>query len=224
MLAVALALTAGLVGCASPDARGQDGAPPAAGRLLDTRDPEGRPYREVDEELALRVGVEVTSDADGGWAVRLRVRGFRFSPHGATGRAVPGRGLAHLYVDDRLVARLRTPGHRLSPDSVPRGTHRVTARLYADDGSVWAVNGEPVESTADVTVSRPDAAPSAGGSGSGTGGGAGVGDGAPAGAGDGASAGAGDGASAGAGGGGGAEVGSGTGAPGSTQPPRSAAP
>ncbi|MEU3946886.1 hypothetical protein [Streptomyces sp. NPDC029526] len=161
VLAVALALTAGLVGCGSPDARGQAGAPPSAGRLLDTRDPEGRPYREVDAESAPRVGVEVTSEADGGWAVRLRVRGFRFSPHGATGRAVPGRGLAHLYVDDRLVARLRTPGHRLSPASVPRGTHRVTARLYADDGSVWAVDGEPVESTADVTVSEPEASASA---------------------------------------------------------------
>ncbi|CAL9579525.1 hypothetical protein [Streptomyces sp. enrichment culture] len=171
-LAVGLALAAGSAGCASPDARGQDGTPPSAGRLLETRDPEGRPYREVDAESAPRVGVEVTPDAGGGWAVRLRVRGFRFSPRGATGPAVPGRGLAHLYVDDRLVARLRTPGHRLSPDSVPRGTHRVTARLYADDGSVWAVNGEPVESTADVTVSQPDTEPPATATGTGTGAGA----------------------------------------------------
>src|SRR5690606_22872864 len=56
---------------------------------------------------------------------------------------------------------LRTPGHRLAPDAVPRGTHRVTARLYADDGSVWAVDGEPVESTADVTVAEPQASASA---------------------------------------------------------------
>ena len=33
------------------------------------------------------------------------------------------------------------------------GAPQVTARLYADDGSVWAVDGEPVESTADITVS-----------------------------------------------------------------------
>lgn len=160
-LALGLVLAAGPAGCASPDARGRDGAPASAGRLLEARDPEGRPYREVGQDAAPRVGVEVTPDAGGGWAVRLTVRGFRFSPDGTTGRAVPGRGLAQLYVDGRLVARLRTPGHRLAPDAVPRGTHRVTARLYADDGSVWAVDGEPVESTADVTVSEPQASASA---------------------------------------------------------------
>ncbi|NEA84770.1 hypothetical protein G3I53_01485, partial [Streptomyces sp. SID14436] len=92
-LALGLVLAAGPAGCASPDARGQDGAPASAGRLLEARDPEGRPYREAGPNAAPRVGVEVTPDAGGGWAVRLTVRGFRFSPDGTTGRAVPGRGL-----------------------------------------------------------------------------------------------------------------------------------
>ncbi|CAM5688898.1 Secreted protein OS=Streptomyces griseomycini OX=66895 GN=FHS37_004887 PE=4 SV=1 [Streptomyces griseomycini] len=96
--------------------------------------------------------------------MRLTVRNFRFSPEGTGRRAAAGRGLAHLYVNGRLVAALRTPEYRLSAHFVPRGTHQVTARLYADDGSVWAVDGEPVESTADITVSEqdPSADPSAG--------------------------------------------------------------
>lgn len=36
-----------------------------------------------------------------------------------------------------------------------RGTHQVSVRLHADDDTVWAVDGEPVGSTADITVSDP---------------------------------------------------------------------
>src|SRR5690606_15331114 len=124
------------------------------GRLLDERDEEGRPCREVDAGEAPEVGVEVQPDSEGGWDVRLRVRNFRFSPDGTGERVVAGRGMAHLEVNGRRVALVRTPEYRLSSGFVPHGTHVVTARLYADDGSVWAVDGEPVESTADITVAR----------------------------------------------------------------------
>ncbi|MFE0552156.1 hypothetical protein ACFW3A_22270 [Streptomyces pilosus] len=159
-LAVCVVLVAGSAGCVSGTAQGEGGASPSpAGRLLDERDQEGRPYREVDAENAPEVGVEVVPDAEGGWDVRLRVRNFRFSPDGTGERAVAGRGLAHLEVNGRRVAQLRTPEYHLAGGLVPRGTHQVTARLYADDGSVWAVDGEPVESTADITVSEDGPSP-----------------------------------------------------------------
>ncbi|MFF5984058.1 hypothetical protein ACFY78_34980 [Streptomyces olindensis] len=156
-------LLAGAAGCGAGDAPEGGASPTPVGRLLEDRDKEGRPYREVEGEGAPDVGVQVQPDRAGGWDVRLTLRNFRFSPAGAAARAVPGRGLAHLYVDGRLVARLRTPGHRLAAGLVPRGTHHVTARLYADDGTVWAVDGRPVESTADITASKPgpNATPSA---------------------------------------------------------------
>lgn len=159
-LAVCVALGAGSAGCGPADTRGQDGVSPSpAGKLLDERDEEGSPYREVAEQGAPAVGVQVTPDSEGGWDVRLTVRNFRFTPDGARGGAVAGRGLAHLELNGRRVAVLRTPQYHLSADSVPRGTHQVTARLYADDGSVWAVDGEPVESTADITVSLREPSP-----------------------------------------------------------------
>uniref|UniRef100_UPI001E35B65A hypothetical protein n=1 Tax=Streptomyces sp. DH12 TaxID=2857010 RepID=UPI001E35B65A len=105
------------------------------------------------------VTVEVAPDAEGGWDVRLRVRNFRFSPDGTGRRAEAGRGLAHLEVNGRRVAVLRTPEYHLAPGAFPRGTHQVTARLYADDGSVWAVDGKPVESTAVITVSGQEPTP-----------------------------------------------------------------
>ncbi|MFB9538077.1 hypothetical protein, partial [Streptomyces violaceus] len=156
LLAVCVLLT-GAAGCASGDARerGSGASPTPVGTLLEDRDTEGRPYRQVAQRDAPDVGIEVQPDAADGWDVRLTVRKFRFSRAGAAGAAVAGRGLAHLYVDGRLVTRLRTSEYRLAAHLVPRGTHHVTARLYADDGTAWAVDGRPVESTADVTASEP---------------------------------------------------------------------
>lgn len=155
MLAVCVLLLTGSAGCGSsaegaPEAR--DSATPV-GRLLDVTDDEGRRYREVEEEHAPEVGVEVQPEADDSWDVRLTVRGFRFSPSGVEAKAVAGRGVAHLFLDGSLVTELRGPEHRLAADLVSRGTHEVTVRLYADDDTVWAVDGEPVESTADITAS-----------------------------------------------------------------------
>lgn len=160
MLAVCVLLPAGSAGCGAGDAREPARAHATAsaapvGELLDDTDAEGRRYREVAAEHAPEVGVEVQPGTGGDWDIRLSVRNFRFSPPGTRAEARPGRGLAYLYLDDGLVTRLRGPGHRLAARLVPRGTHHVTVRLHADDGTVWAVAGEPVENTADITVSGP---------------------------------------------------------------------
>ncbi|MFF9313628.1 hypothetical protein ACF1BS_22275 [Streptomyces sp. NPDC014748] len=163
-LAASVLLCAGAAGCGSGGARGggAEESPSPVGKVVDRADEEGRPYREVAQQEAPEVGVEVRPDADGSWDVRLTVRRFRFSPAGTVARPTAGRGLAHLLVDGRLVGRLRTPDYRLPARLVPRGTHHVTARLYADDDTVWAVAGRPVQSTADITASglAPGAAPS----------------------------------------------------------------
>lgn len=159
-LAVCVLLLTVTTGCDSGAARDQgQGAASPLGKVVDETDDEGRHYREVDEDEAPEVGIEVQPDVDGddgSWDVRLSLRRFRFSPAGAGERAVAGRGLAYLYVDGRLVARLRTPEYRLPARLVPRGTHQVTVRLYADDGTVWAVADGPVQSTADITASEPE--------------------------------------------------------------------
>jgi hypothetical protein len=164
VLAVCVLLLTGPAGCGSGGAQGsgkngQASAP--AGELLGDTDRQGRPYREVDEEGAPDVRIEVQPAAgDTGWNVRLTVRDFRFSPAGAKPEAVAGRGVVRLFVDGRPVTELRTLHYRLSARYVAHGTHQVTARLYADDGTVWAVDGEPVESTADITASQPTASQS----------------------------------------------------------------
>ncbi|MEU1531038.1 nuclear transport factor 2 family protein [Streptomyces fagopyri] len=142
-------------GCGSGDGhgRGERVSAPPEGRILDGTDEKGRHYREVEKKNAPEVAIEVQPDSDSGWDVRLSVRHFHFSAAGAGARAVTGRGVALLYLDGRTIATLRSAEHHLSGDLVPRGTHHVTARLYADDRTVWTVHGRPVESTADITAS-----------------------------------------------------------------------
>ncbi|MER8008673.1 hypothetical protein [Streptomyces sp. NPDC094149] len=154
-LAVCVLLLAGSVGCGTSDAHeGENGVSTSpVGKVLDDTDREGRHLREVEKKGAPEVGIEVQPDTDDTWDVRLSVHHFRFSAADAKRRAVAGRGYVRLYVDGRPVTRLRSAAYRLPARLVPRGTHHVTARLYADDGTAWAVKGRPVQSTADITAS-----------------------------------------------------------------------
>ncbi len=163
-VAVCVLVLAGSAGCGSGDARGGPESPSVApvGKLLDETDEEGRHYREVDGKRAPEVEAEVTSDAaDGSWAVRLDLHRFTLSPAGTAAEATAGHGIARLFVDERPLADLRTPDHRIPAGSLSKGTHHVTVRLYADDGTVWAVDGKPIETTADITASEPGTSPAA---------------------------------------------------------------
>ncbi|MGX1269006.1 hypothetical protein [Streptomyces phaeoluteigriseus] len=160
-LAVCVLLVTGSAGCGSDDAPAPTGrestlSPSPVGKVLDDTDDDGRHYREVAEKGAPRVALEVQPDAEGGWDVRLKLSAFRFSPSGAEARAVSGRGIARLFADGQPLADLRDTSYRIPEGYLAHGTHQVTARLYADDGTVWAVDGKPVESTADITASEPE--------------------------------------------------------------------
>ncbi|MCX5523100.1 hypothetical protein OG342_09530 [Streptomyces bobili] len=166
-LAVCVLLVTGAAGCASDDAStptGQESAisPSPVGKVLDDTDDDGRHYREVGKKGAPQVALEVEPDAEGGWDVRLNLRDFAFSPSGTQARAVTGRGLARLFADGEPLADLRDTSYRIPEGYLAHGTHQVTARLYADDGTVWAVDGKPVESTADITASEPEPEPEPG--------------------------------------------------------------
>lgn len=165
-LAVCVLLLTGSAGCGSSGTRdgGNAQSPSPVGKVLDHTDDDGRHYREVAKKGAPEVGVEVQPDAHGGWDVRLKLARFRLSPTGTPREAVAGRGIARLYVDSRRVADLRGPSYRIPAGYLPHGTHEVTVRLYADDATVWAVEGKPVEATADVTASEQSPAGSPSGS------------------------------------------------------------
>ncbi|MGV4984899.1 hypothetical protein ACWC0C_28235 [Streptomyces sp. NPDC001709] len=152
-LAACVLLPLGATACTAGHAHDGTVSASPVGKVLGDTDDTGRHLREVDKKNAPEVGVEVTPDSGGGWDVRLTFHHFRCSAPGARPAAVGGRGLVYLFVDGRRVSRLRAHGYHLRDGLVPHGTHHVTARLYADDGTVWAVHGKPVQGAADITVS-----------------------------------------------------------------------
>ncbi|MFJ9177477.1 hypothetical protein [Streptomyces sp. NPDC102360] len=144
------ALLSGVAGCG-----GDGGGPRQAGEVLGRTDAAGHHYRRVPDKGAPEIGliVKPRTGPAGGWEIRIWVRRFRLSPHGTPARAVEGRGYARLYLDGRRLARLRAVDYRIPGTRLRRGTHQLTARLYADDHTVWAVADKPVEATADLTAS-----------------------------------------------------------------------
>ncbi|MET9436579.1 hypothetical protein [Streptomyces sp. NPDC006551] len=121
-----------------------------SGTLLAAKDEAGHRLREVPARGAPAVRVEARPDSEGGWNVHLAVERFRFTPESVGGAAIPGRGHARLLVDGRETTRLYGPWHH-----VPPGARTVTVRLHADDHTVWAVAGSPVEATARLGTPAP---------------------------------------------------------------------
>ncbi|MFE4593423.1 hypothetical protein [Streptomyces laurentii] len=127
-----------------------------AGTLLDARDSTGRRLREVPATGAPTVRAEARPDSEGGWNVHLLVERFRFTPESTGGAALPGRGHARLLLDGRETARAYGPWSH-----VPAGTRTLTVRLYADDHTVWAVAGRPVETAVRLGTGASDPGASA---------------------------------------------------------------
>ncbi|MEU6015919.1 hypothetical protein ABZ826_18220 [Streptomyces sp. NPDC047515] len=131
------------------------------GRLLAADDGSGHRLREVDAKGAPEVTVAVRPDSEDGWNVHLSVRNFRFTPDSVGGAALLGRGHARLFLDGRPLARVYGPWYHL-PASLVRGAGGgtgLTARLYADDHTAWAVDAAPVQAATSLTATAQPTTP-----------------------------------------------------------------
>ncbi|MEU8625436.1 hypothetical protein [Streptomyces sp. NPDC048669] len=132
----------------------------SVGRLLSSDDGSGHRLRQVDAKGAPEVTLAVRPDSEDGWNVHLSVRNFRFTPDSVGGGALLGRGHARLFLDGHPLARVYGAWFHL-PESLLRGAGggtELTARLYADDHTAWAVGSTPVQATAALTAT-PATAP-----------------------------------------------------------------
>ncbi|WNI25625.1 hypothetical protein [Streptomyces sp. ITFR-16] len=157
LTAAALALGAG--GCGGratthhKPGTGHEQATGDNGRLLAADDGDGHRLRRVAAEGAPEVSLEVRADSQDGWNVHLSVRNFRFTPDSVGGAALLGRGHARLLLDGHPLARVYGAWFHL-PEALVRGAGggtRLTARLYADDHTAWAVGSAPVQATTALT-------------------------------------------------------------------------
>ncbi|MFD5770427.1 hypothetical protein ACFWIN_32010 [Streptomyces sp. NPDC127049] len=123
------------------------------GTVLADRDESGHRLRELPADEAPSVRAEARPDSEGGWNVHLTVERFRFTPESTGGGALTGRGHARLLVDGREAARAYGPWFHLPP-----GARSLTVRLHADDHTVWAVAGKPVQTTLALTAAPSSSA------------------------------------------------------------------
>jgi len=89
------------------------------------------------------VSMEVEKDAHSGWNIRLKPHNFQFTPENVNKDNQIGEGHAHLYVDDKKVARVYSAWFHL-PD-LPAGKHSIKITLNANDHSTLAVVDNPIE-------------------------------------------------------------------------------
>ncbi|MET9345742.1 hypothetical protein [Streptomyces termitum] len=157
--ALAAVLLLALAGCGGratthhKPGTGHEQATGGNGTLLAARDESGHRLRELPAAEAPAVRAEVRPDTEGGWNVHLALERFRLTPESTGGAALAGRGHARLLVDGRETARAYGTWFH-----VPAGARTLTVRLYADDHTVWATAGAPVQTT--VPLTAPAATPS----------------------------------------------------------------
>ncbi|GGY48142.1 hypothetical protein GCM10010363_31140 [Streptomyces omiyaensis] len=150
-VAAVLLLAAGCGGRATTHHKpgtGHEQAAGSHGTLLAARDESGHRLRDLPAAEAPAVRAEARPDTEGGWNVHLAVERFRFTPESTGGGALTGRGHARVLVDGREAARAYGPWFH-----VPAGARTLTVRLHADDHTVWATAGEPVQTTVPLAPS-----------------------------------------------------------------------
>lgn len=96
------------------------------------------------------VEMKVKPDAKGGWNIHISTSHFRFAPERVNAGHRPGEGHAHLYVDNRKVARLYGPWFHL--DSLPSGTHTLRVELNSNDHRPLMHQGKKIEDSVTLSV------------------------------------------------------------------------
>lgn len=140
-----------LTGCGTGPPAGEENQQSLSeGQLLSAESADGHKLRNVPAEQAPRVELEVTEDSSSGWNVHVVTEGFEFAPE-RLGEVRPQEGHAHLFIDGEKVARLYGPWYHLSGSAVPAGEHELSVSLNANDHTLWAVDGEPIQASTTVT-------------------------------------------------------------------------
>ena len=103
----------------------------------------------VSEDEAPKVELVVSEDKKSGYNVKVITTDFTFTPGDVNGENVVGEGHAHLYVDGEKVARIYGPYYHYDGNFEGTKTFRVT--LNSNDHGEYAVDGEVIESSVEVT-------------------------------------------------------------------------
>lgn len=90
------------------------------------------------------VSFTLTQGAPDGWYLHIITTNFTFTPEKINTAPVADEGHAHLYIDGKLTV-VMGPWFHIPGDAVSPGKHTVMVSLNANDHSVFANNGQPIE-------------------------------------------------------------------------------
>jgi len=81
--------------------------------------------------------------------IHVSTTNYTWTPQLVNEAPVADQGHAHLYIDGELTLLL-SPWQHLN--SIAPGTHSILVSLNANDHSVFAENGQPIEATSTLVV------------------------------------------------------------------------
>jgi hypothetical protein len=97
-----------------------------------------------------RLAIALHKDPVKGWNVELVTENFEFAPAAAGLEPRDGQGHAHLYIDDKKVARIYHNWYHIP--NLPAGEHEITVTLNANNHSGLSVEGKPVRASTEIEV------------------------------------------------------------------------
>ena len=118
-------------------------------------DPHTRDHRQVTElskEDTPVVVLQLIPLTGGGYNVRVQTLNFIWAPHRVDTQGVPGEGHAHLYLDGEKIARVYGEWYHLG--SLPESAEALSVALYANDHSVFSVDGVDVGDSVNISEVR----------------------------------------------------------------------
>ena len=107
---------------------------------------------QVDAATAPTVALSASPDAVGGWNVHLETERFRFAPEHVNGENVLGEGHAHLYVDDKKIARMYGPWFHIV--KLRPGTHTIRVSLHTNNHANYVIGDEPIAAGIELAVEK----------------------------------------------------------------------
>ena len=94
------------------------------------------------------IKLDVIKDTASGWNLHLITENFTFTPENIDQKVDKPEGHAHVYVDDKKIARIYGSWYHLS--GLTPGPHTIRVSLNANDHSEFVLNGEPIVAVAEV--------------------------------------------------------------------------
>lgn len=97
------------------------------------------------------IEMKVTQNSDETWAIKISTQNFEFfEPQTEPMMHKDGQGHGHLYLNGLKLQRMYS--NTATIGKLPQGQHEITVTLNSNDHKAYAINGEPVSASSEITA------------------------------------------------------------------------